>query len=112
MLIVSFTLKIIDRPADYEQRWKNFQKLCSTLLDIAETRQDRGCLKTIQTLLDDHEADLKYKRAVAAYLRSLKMNRTESVKKFNAKELCVRDTLKREINIVARQLKCTRRDAQ
>lgn len=112
LLIVSFTLKIINRPADYEQRWKNFQKLCSTLLDITETRQDVHCLKIVQTLLDDHEADLKYKRAVAAYLRSLKMNRTEYVEKFNAKELCVRDTLKREIKLVARQLKATRRDAQ
>lgn len=107
-IIVSLILQVIDRPDNYESRWKEFEKLCLSLMDIGTSRRAPECLQIVKLMLQDNEADLNYKKSVKAYLRSNSMNQADSVDRFNNQELRVRKSLNSKIRLLKQHLAINR----
>jgi hypothetical protein len=107
-IIVKLIVQVIDRPDNYESRWKELEKLCLSLLDIGTSRRDPECLQIVKCMLQDNEADLNYKKSVYTYLRLNRMNQADSVERFNNQELRVRKSLNSKIRLLKQHLAISR----
>ncbi len=88
---------LIDQPENYKNRWQDLQVLGLSLIEAATTHHMPELLDIVQSILEDTQADLAYKRAIRAYLKAQGLYQMEQVDTFNAAELQARGVLREEL---------------
>ncbi len=95
--LVCVYLKLIDQPPNYKNRWQDLQVLGLSLIEAATTHHMPELLDIVQSILEDTQADLAYKRAIRAYIKAQGLYQMEQVDTFNAAELQARGALRKAL---------------